>query len=184
VRLLAGRPTVADPEALLDELRAIADEHGAGVQAFDASYVAGRGHLERAVELARRERERGDGIADSLSVEVLCYAAGRRQISDALTMGVDEATEGVVVVVLERSDGDDDARADPTDAVDRACDRLQEDFDLADSTTDAEARTVLESIDEARLCSYFDVSAAERDAALADLPELVAERVALLVVER
>jgi KEOPS complex subunit Cgi121 len=183
VHLLAGQPSVDDPEAILDTLRSIAAEHDVGVQAFDARYVAGRAHIERAVTIARRERDRGAEIADSLPVDVLCYAAGRRQISDALTMGVADATDGVVVVLLERSAGDGDADRDSA-AVGRAAEAITDRVDLSDPTADAAARAILESIDEERLTTFFDVSPAEREAALTDLPDLVAERVALLVVDR
>jgi KEOPS complex subunit Cgi121 len=115
---------------------------------------------------------------------VLCYAAGRRQITDALTMGVDESTESVVVALLDRpADGDGTSPEDGT-SLEEAANRLQDRFELADPAADADARDVLESVEESRLCSFFDVSAAEREAALAEVPELVAERVTLLVVER
>jgi KEOPS complex subunit Cgi121 len=188
VRLLAGHPAVDDPETFLEKLREVASESDVAVQAFDGRYVAGRHHLERAVNLARRERERGNGIADTLAVEVLCYAAGRRQISDALAMGVDASCDGVVVLLLDRRENEDATgsdhvtKADPT--IEQAAERLRDRFDLADPATDADARAVLGSIDDSRLCSFFDVPHAEREAAVADLSDLVAERVALLVVER
>lgn len=187
MRLLAGHPTVEEPEAFLEALRASAGDRGVAVQAFDARYVAGRPHLERAVELARRERDRDAGIADTLAVEVLCYAAGRRQIDDALAMGVGPSTDGVVVVLLASGDASRDAsgdRASQTPALDRASERCQKRFELADPDHDDEARRLIASIDESRLGAFFDVSAAERSAALATVPELVAERVALLVVDR
>jgi KEOPS complex subunit Cgi121 len=184
MQLLAGHPTVDDPDRFLDELRAVAGDCGLAVQTFDAGYVAGRPHMERAVDLARRERERGKGIADSLAVEVLCYAAGRRQISEALTMGVDDSTDGVVVVLLEDSAEAERPPDDDRPSLERASEALRERFELADPEHDATARATLESIDESTLDPFFDVTATEREAALAEVPELVAERVALLVVER
>jgi KEOPS complex subunit Cgi121 len=183
VRLLAGNPTVDDPDVFLETLRTTAGNGDVVVQAFDGRYVAGRSHLERAVDLARRERDRGEAIADTLAVEVLCYAAGRRQIDDALAMGVGPSTDGVVVVLLASSEAADD-RDEQTAALDRASERCQERFDLADPAQDSTAQAVLASTDEARLTSFFDVSPNERTVALAGFPELVAERVALLVVDR
>jgi KEOPS complex subunit Cgi121 len=184
MRLLAGHPTVDDPEAFLEDIRSIGDENDVAVQAFDARFVAGRDHLERALELARRERARGEGIADTLAVEVLCYAAGRRQITDALTMGVGESTDSVVVMLVETAENAGDHPEEAHQSLDRASGQLTERFDLADPATDADARATLESIDESTLESFFDVSASEREAALAGVPDLVAERVALLVVNR
>ena len=84
-----GGDRFPDVEAFVERLEAVADEHGTTVQAFDARYVISQGHLERAVELADRERTRGEAIARDRGVEILLYAAGRRQINRALEMGVD-----------------------------------------------------------------------------------------------
>ncbi len=147
---------------LVDRLDAVADATGTTVQAFDARYVVDRAHLERALALADRERERGEAIARDRAVEVLLYAAGRRQIDRALEMGVGEGETPVVVLV----DGGEEAAA-----VDRVADLV------------APADTLGE-YDPDRVRSFFGVADAELAATDASLADLVRERVALLVVER
>jgi KEOPS complex subunit Cgi121 len=162
VRLVEGVAAVEDVDEFVAELGAIGDEHGAAVQAFDADYVADRAHLDAAVERANRAFERGENVASERAVEILLYAAGRRQIRRALEMGVSEGEQAVVVVV----DGGDEAAA--AEAVERVL---------------AEVRPTLGG-DEATLREFFDVSDAELDAAGGDLAGVVRERVALLDVEK
>lgn len=155
----AGFP---DVEAFVGRLDEIRDEHGATVQAFDARYVVGRAHVERAVELADRARERGGAIARDRAVEILLWAAGRRQINRALELGVEEGATPAVVVV----DGGDEAAA-------------------ADAVRDLlEPAETLGNYDEERVREFFDVPARELAATDAGLEALVLERVALLEVEK
>lgn len=162
MRVVEGLATVEDVAAFVEELGTVGDDHGCVVQAFDARYVVDRAHLERAVELAARERERGAAIADDPAVEILLYAAGRRQISRALEMGVSDGECPVVVVVHGRDEAG--AAAAVADLLDPA--------------------ETLGDYDEALVREFFDVSERESAATDADLPTLVRERVALLVVER
>src|SRR6056297_3039892 len=109
MEVVEGRADIDDVGDFVTGLDAIGDAHGVTIQAFDARYVVDREHLTRAVDLAARARERGDTIADDFGVEILLYAAGRRQINRALAMGVSEGTCPVVAVIA--GDGDGDQRA-------------------------------------------------------------------------
>jgi KEOPS complex subunit Cgi121 len=162
MRLLEGEATVEDTDAFVAELDDIGEAHGCAVQAFDARLVVDRAHLAAAVERANRATARGENVARDRSVEILLYAAGRRQIDRALEMGVSAGTGPVVAVV----DGDDEAGA--AEAV-------------AEMLAPADA---LAATDEDAVQAFFDVSDAERAAATADLSALVRERVALLDVEK
>jgi KEOPS complex subunit Cgi121 len=169
MEVVEGRATVDDVDAFLAQLSAVGEETGCTVQAFDARYVMGRQHLRRAVELADRAFERGENVARERAVEVLLYAAGRRQIDRALTMGVGEGEQDVVVVVDGEQEGTDDERA----AAERVADLL------------APADTLdVEHADPDPVRAFFDVSPAEEAAAAGDLRDLVLERVALLDVEK
>jgi KEOPS complex subunit Cgi121 len=155
----------ADPEAFVGEVTDIGEAHGCAVQAVDARYVAGREHLRAALAHADRAIERGENVARERAVEILLYAAGRRQINRALEMGVDSDTDLVVAV----ADG-----AEEADAAAAVADRL----------APIEDGAALAATEEAALCQFFDVSVAEREAAAGDLADLVCERVALLDVRK
>jgi KEOPS complex subunit Cgi121 len=163
MELVTGRATVEDLDAFVADLQAVGREHGATVQAFDARYVVDRTHLERALELADRAIDRDEAIAEDRAMEVLCYAAGTRQIERALEIGLDPGETPAVVLV----DGGDEAAA--ADAVAAHIDT---------------AGDPLGAYDRALVREFFDVGDAELAATDAGLPALVRERVALLVVEK
>ena len=167
MELVEGILHVDDLDGFVARLGEIGEQHGVTIQAFDARYVVDRAHLEKAVELADRACERGENIADDHAVEILLYAAGRRQINRALELGVDTG-ECPAVVVIHDFDGTGDERA-AADAIRR--------LDVY-----ASAETLGE-YDTDRVREWFDVGDPER-ATGADLSELVRERVALLVVEK
>ena len=158
-----GGDRFADVDAFLERTDEVAAAHDVTVQAFDARYVVSRRHLERAVELADRERARGEAIARDRGVEIALYAAGRRQIDRAFEMGVSSGETPTVVLV--DGPGEEAAAAAAIEGL------------LAPAAT-------LGAYDEARVRSFYDVDAAELEATDAGLTALVLERVALLVVER
>lgn len=173
MQLVDGTVTVGgehfpDTDAFVARLDEVGTDHGVTVQAFDARYVVSARHLARALELADRERARGEAIARDRAVEVLLYAAGRRQIRRALEMGVGEGETPAVVLVAAAPDAEDPDEAAAADAV-RAL--LDPDALLGDYDAD-------------RVRDFFDVGDAELAATDATLEDLVLERVALLVVER
>ncbi|MFC3959669.1 KEOPS complex subunit Cgi121 [Halovivax cerinus] len=162
MEVLSGHLAIDDLDAFLGTIDTIGDRHGATIQAFDADYVAGRRHLVRAVEAAERAVANDDAIARDPAVEILLYAAGRRQIDRALEMGVDEG-EGPAVIVV--SGGDESA----------AVADLHTELALEDGA-------VLGARDDATLRAFFDITEREEAATDASVQELVCERVALLAV--
>ena len=163
MRLIEGTTDIADVTGFVDDLAVIGEACGAAVQAFDARYVAGPEHLRVAVERANRAVERDDAIAEDRAVEIICYAAARRQINRALEMGVSEG-EGPVVVVV---DGGDEAGA---------ADAVRELVDPGEVLGSAS--------DPGPIREFFGITDAEVAATDAGLEDLVIERVSLLVVEK
>ncbi|MEF8782218.1 MAG: KEOPS complex subunit Cgi121 [Haloarculaceae archaeon] len=162
MRVVEGIATVADVDAFVARLGEIGEEHGAAVQAFDARYVVGREHLERAVALANRAIRRDDAIARERTVEILLYAAGRRQINRALEIGISEGECPTVVVV----DGGEEAGA--AEAVRELLESAQ----------------TLGGYDRDRVMDFFEVDERELAATSGTMTDLVCERVALLTVEK
>ncbi|WP_135823595.1 KEOPS complex subunit Cgi121 [Halorussus ruber] len=171
MKLAAGRADVTDLDAFLDNIGDLETEFDCAIQAFDADYVLGEAHLRTAVERADRAFDRGENVARERAVEILLYAAGRRQINRALRMGVSEG-ESDVVFVVHSPEGDDDAE--------EAAAREVRDL-LAPSSADP---LTADRIDREAVMDFFDVSEAELTATDATLADLVRERVALLDVEK
>ncbi|MDS0260356.1 KEOPS complex subunit Cgi121 [Haloarcula sp. S1CR25-12] len=164
MEVVEGVADITDVGEFVTRLDAIGEAHGVTIQAFDARCVVDRAHLERAVDLAERARERGDTIADDFGVEILLYAAGRRQINRALAMGVGEGECPVVAVVVGESEDTETAAAE-----------LRDRFAPADT---------LGEYDADRVRDFFDVTDTELAATEGTLADAVRERVALLVVEK
>jgi KEOPS complex subunit Cgi121 len=173
MKLVTGRTEIEDLDAFVGDLGAIGDEFDCAVQAFDADYVLGEAHLRTAVERADRAFERGENVARERAVEVLLYAAGRRQIDRALRMGVGEG-ETDVVVVVHSPNGDAECERHAAEAV----------GDLLELTSTDTDPLAADRIDAEEVRDFFDVSDAELDATDATLADLVRERVALLDVEK
>lgn len=165
MQVVEGTADIDDVGEFVATLADVGDRHDVTVQAFDARYVVDRAHLERAVDLAERARERDDAIADDFGVEILLYAAGRRQIDRALSMGVSEGDCSVVAVVVGDDADDETAAAE----------------DLRDLLSPADT---LGDSDEKLVRDFFDVSDTELDATEGTLADVVRERVAMLVVEK
>ena len=168
MRTVTAATTIDDLDDFLAEVEAISEATGATVQCFDTDYVAGDRHLRRAVELAARAREQGTAVADDPAVEILLYAAGRRQINQALEMGVSEGDADVVSVVI----GGDEAAAE------QQMRELLGETDTSDAIDDSTLG------DTATIRAYFDIGDAELAVVDGDLEDMVIERVALLDVEK
>jgi len=175
MELVTGTATVEDTDEFLAELGAVGDAHGCTVQAFDARYVAGREHLRRALELADRAFERDENVARDRAVELLCRAAGRRQIDRALAIGVGGGTTAVAVVVAAGTDPGDSGGT--PDERERRAAREIEGLAAVDAGD-------VDLGDPARLREFFAVGESELSATTADLEDLVLERVAMLTVEK
>ncbi|ELY90618.1 KEOPS complex Cgi121-like subunit [Natrialba hulunbeirensis JCM 10989] len=171
--LLECRLAVDDLDAFVTDLGEISERHGVTIQAFDARYVAGQQHLQRTVEFADRAIDRGENVARDRAVEILLYAAGRRQIDQALEMGVSEG-ETRAVVLIDHAGSTENGRGD-LEAAREAITELE---------TFVEPEPTLDDTDEETLQSFFDITGAERAATDASLGALVRERVALLEVEK
>ena len=174
MKLIEGIAHVDDLDTFLTDLDAVADATGTTVQVFDARYVVDRTHLERAVELADRAFSRGENVARDRGVEVLLYAAGRRQINRALAMGVSEGEVPVVAVCV----GDGGVEGEHEEAERRVHDAAERVHNLLDSAE------TLGEYDEDLVREFFEVTDRELAATVGSLPDVVHERVALLDVEK
>ncbi|MFA9416199.1 KEOPS complex subunit Cgi121 [Natrinema sp. HArc-T2] len=168
MQLLECRLEIDDIDSFVADLGELGGRYDVTIQAFDARYVADRRHLERAVEFADRAIDRGENVARDRAVEILLYAAGRRQIDRALAMGVDDGETRAVVLIDGDADGDEVAALEAVETLDAFVAR----------------EPTLEVQDSETLCDFFDVPDAEREATDASLSALVCERVALLEVEK
>lgn len=174
-RLVEGRLVVDDLDAFLASLESIREETGAVVQAFDADRVVDGAHLRRATRLAARSIARGEAVARDPAVEVLVYAAGRRQIDRALDLGVSPGERRVALVVADFGDvpGSECPVADLEAAV-----------ESVEGLLVSGPEPTLGEFDAGAVRDYYGITDRELDATDGDLADVVHERVALLDVEK
>jgi KEOPS complex subunit Cgi121 len=174
-RLVEGTVIVDDLDGFLADLEAVREETGAVVQAFDADRVVDAAHLRLATRLAARSIARGEAVARDPAVEVLVYAAGRRQIDRALDLGVSPGERRAALVVADFGDvpGADRPPADLEAAVASVGDLLA-----------AGPKPTLGEFDVEAVRDYYGVTGRELDATVGTLADVVHERVTLLDVEK
>ena len=173
LRLVEGIAAIDDLDGFLDAIDRIAADTDAVIQAFDATRVVDGDHLRRAARLAARAIARDEAVARDPAVEVLLYAAGRRQIDRALELGVSAGRGPVVVAVADFGDVS-------------GTDRSAADIDAAVSAVEGllSPRATLGDFDERAVREYYEVTDRELAVTAGDLPDAVHERVALLDVEK
>jgi KEOPS complex subunit Cgi121 len=99
-RLIAGNVTIASVDEFLATLQRLAREYAVTIQAMNAELVAGEAHLRAAVEKAIRAFEKQRHLTADLGLEILLYAAGKRQIERALAMGVAAGERKVAIALV------------------------------------------------------------------------------------
>ncbi|MHC1566921.1 MAG: KEOPS complex subunit Cgi121 [Candidatus Syntropharchaeia archaeon] len=103
MHIVEGEVEIPDLDGFIDRLRKISEREGVVIQALDADKLAGEDHVRAAVSKAKRSMEEGKNISGDLGMEILLYAAGRRQINKALEIGVSEGKNNVAIVILGSS---------------------------------------------------------------------------------
>ncbi len=104
-KLIAGKVRVSNVDDFLAVLKTIAHKYDVTIQAMNAELIAGEEHIKSAVKKALRAVGRNRNITNDLGLEILLYAAGRRQIERALAMGVSksEGEKRVAIVIVDAS---------------------------------------------------------------------------------
>jgi len=82
--------TITDRAVFLATLRTVADTHHTHIICFNADLVAGRVHVQKAIDHAVRSFEGGSAISKTLEMEALLYAAGSRQCNIGASFGIHE----------------------------------------------------------------------------------------------
>ncbi|SFM85526.1 KEOPS complex subunit Cgi121 [Methanolobus profundi] len=98
--IIGGSLYVESVPELLSRLRSISSLYNTTIQAMDADRIAGEEHVLFAIRKALRAIENGSNMARDMGIEIMRYAAGKKQIEEAFSMGVHEGDMDIVFVVL------------------------------------------------------------------------------------
>jgi KEOPS complex subunit Cgi121 len=169
--IVAGTVSITRVDDFLDLLRDIAHKHDVTIQAMDAELIAGEEHVQSAVKKAVRAMESNKSITNDLGLEILLYAAGKRQIDRALAMGVSEGQMKVVLVIVAPRGGNVEGAAEKVKRIIGIKEEPVEELDL------------LNRDKREKLKHFFGITEEETSAVgEKKLKLLVLERVALLDV--
>ncbi|RLF48792.1 MAG: hypothetical protein DRN20_03810 [Thermoplasmata archaeon] len=92
-----------DKDKMLKVCGGEAKKHNVIVALMDGDFVRCEEHAKSAVYHALRSFANGTNISSSLSIEILLYASGKRQISDALAVaGLKDGGQRVTVACVGR----------------------------------------------------------------------------------
>ncbi len=183
-RCITGEVRIPDVNAFLAILKDIADRYEVAIQAMDADLVAGEAHIKSAVQKALRAIHQGTSITNDLSMEVLLYAAGRRQIDKALRMGVSEGdNKRVAIVIIEKDRSRSKGRSKGRNLDSAIASEIKYRLGLDEHPLESLDLSLKYKDKRKRLMQFFGITDAEIKAVGANkLPMLVLERVALLEV--
>ncbi len=165
--ITGGLVEIEDVKMFIRDLASVASDYHVTVQAVNADAVAGRCHVEFAVDKAVESFKLGRNLARDLGMEIMLYLRGRRQIEKALEIGVRPGLNRVAFIIF----GDEAEKARP--AVEALLDEIDPtvvDYSHAKDTL---------------LMRLHEITPAEIGIVGPDrVPELVRERSALLEFEK
>lgn len=169
VGVIGGRKTVGDVDEMLTKLASIDRKHGTVSQMFDASRIAGKGHLVHAARLALMAHGTSRGFASSMEIELVCWAAGLRQIDRALErVGIRSGCKTLAILTIGRTRAQ--VRRAQVDAIREL--KIERDDGVVELTPQKVSR----------LLGVFSIP--KRELKIADIQKLVFERMALLGLEK
>jgi len=177
MRCITGKVRISDVDDFLAILKAISHRYSVAIQAMDAELIAGEAHIISAVQKALRAIRQGNSITSDLSMEMLLYAAGRRQIERALAMGVSAGDDKkIVIVIIDDGEGKDKDLDAITGEIKQRIGLTEHPMEDLELETETEEK-------QKKLMRFFNITDAEIEAVgERKLKMLVLERVALLDV--
>ena len=176
-KIIAGKVRISDVDEFLASLKHIAQEYAVTIQAMDAELIAGGEHIMSAVKKAIRATERKRNITSDLGLEILLYAAGRRQIERALGMGVSKGEKKAAIVIVDAS-----ARAQREKKLETVAEEVKRKIGIQEEPI-SELESEYEGNKKDKIMKFFDITEAELKAVgELKLKMLVLERVAMLDV--
>jgi KEOPS complex subunit Cgi121 len=169
VGVVGGRARVDDVDEFLRKLAMIDKENLTTSQVFDASSIAGKEHLVHASRLALIAQATKKNFASSMNIELVCWAAGERQIARAFEkVGLHKSSKDLAILTL----GDSRTRVKQASVNIRRELDIKRDDDVLDVTQEKVSK----------LLKVFSIPKDELK--IAPIQKLVLERVALLALEK
>ena len=167
VGVAAGIFSVKNVDEFLRKLTEIDRRGGTVTQAFKASCISGIEHLIHAARLAIIANKNKTGFADSLAIELICWAAAERQIGRAFDkIGVRSGRNGLAILSIGTS------RSQVISTISKIFQEFAAEWD----------NTLLELKSEKILEIQKIFSISQDETKIATIQKIVLERIALLAL--
>ena len=99
LKIVGAKGQIKDVDLFLEQVISFAQEKNIVIQMLNADMIFGKNHLISAVEHAKRAISQKNNTTNSLSMEILLYASGERQLKLAIPkMGVKQGKSNVAFV--------------------------------------------------------------------------------------
>ncbi len=104
IKIFGSKGKISNVDIFLKKISDFSKENNIKIQSFNADLIFGKKHLLSSVKHAKRAFENKTNTCNSLEMEILLYASGKRQLKHAIPkMGVKEGGLEVVFVMLNDS---------------------------------------------------------------------------------
>jgi len=101
LKIFGGNGTINSINDFFSEITVFSKKYNIIIQVFDADMIFGENHILSAFKHAIRSMQQDNAVTHSLSMELLLYVSGERQIKRAIKkMGIKEGKHDFVVVFI------------------------------------------------------------------------------------
>ena len=101
IKVFGAQGNIQNVDNFLKKILDFAQKHSIIIQVFNADMIYGKNHLISSVEHAKRAMKGKTNTTNSLSMEILLYASGERQLKLAIPkMGIKEGQSNIAFVFI------------------------------------------------------------------------------------
>ena len=105
ISIVGAEGEISNIEEFMDIIKMFSDRYNIVIQVFDADMIYSRNHILSSVLHALRAMEQNTNTTNSLSMEILLYASGERQLKHAIPkIGIKKGCSRIVLLALDISD--------------------------------------------------------------------------------
>ena len=167
MEIICGDIRIDNLSSFLSEIKKISDELDVIIQAMDSMKIASREHLDFAIKKAFSAFNEGRNVARDPGLEIMRYAAGKRQIGDSFCIGLNEGENKGVFVIAGKEEN------------------IRSAVQIVKKMLSSSKELLYTSQKRDPLMETFGITEEEVNAAGEDrIPDLVIERVALVDILR
>ena len=106
IKIYGFRGKIQDIEHFLEQTSKIVNVKQIDFQVFDGEMIYGKNHLISAFEHAKRAMKQDENTCNSLAMEILLYASGKRQLKQAIPkMGIKKDSEEIAFIFFNKKIG-------------------------------------------------------------------------------